>query len=166
MATSRWGDVVIALAAQLRAVTGYRDPNDRGTGIPVFIGTQVGLSDMTADSFVALAWAGDPDSPEDAGDWTQDVAGHAASSRPRNEVGEIRYRVQIYRGDRDVAGSITSAMDVLADLETSVRDDPYVGLGASSNVWWTQVVQGTPRLWLDQGAVCVVEGRLRYEARL
>ena len=62
--------------------------------------------------------------------------------------------------------AITSAFTVLADLETSVRDDPYVGLGASANVWWTQVVQGTPRLWLDQGAVCVIEGRLRYEARI
>ena len=157
---------MVALAAKLRAVSGYRDPDTRGTGIPVFIGSQVGLSDQTADSFVVIAWSGDPDSPEDAGDWSQEVAGHAASSRPRNEIGYVRYRVQIYRGDRDVSAAFTACMDVLADLETSVRDDPYVGLGAASNLRWTQVTEGSPRLLLDQGVVCSVEGRLRYEARL
>ena len=166
MATTRWGVIAIALAALMRARTGWRDPDTRGTDKPFFLGPQYGAHNETAPVWLAIAWSGDPESPEDAGQWDQEVAGHAASNRPRNETGTLDFMVQANRGDTDFESAITDAIAALADMETAVRDDPYIGLGAASNTWHVQVVSGTPRLYFDQGAVCEIKGQLQYRARI
>lgn len=178
MATSRWADALGAIVDTMRAVTGYGDPATLAAGeVPVFYGPEYLKHELSSvSSYLCLGWSGD-EPPEDAGSWDQTVAGMAATTRPRDENGEIRFRVVVQRGDLEFRTATEDALTVLADLETSVRDDPYSGLGASSNFRWLQVASGTPRMYVGSyegdngetvylGAVTEIDGTLNYYARL
>lgn len=174
MATSRWADALGAIVDTMRAVPGYGDPQTLGPDeTPVFYGPEYLRHELSSvDRLLCLAWSGD-ESTEDAGQFDQEPATMAAATRPRDERGTVRFRVIVQRGDLEIRTATEDAMAVLADLEDSVRADPYSGLGAGSNVRWLQVTAGTPRMYFGAdddgnhtGCVAELDGTLTYFARI
>ena len=166
MATSKWAAVVSALYDVLGATSGYRKAEDYGTGIPVFLGPDIGAHEMDASSWLTIAWAGTPDSPESPGGIQQEVAGMAASDRPRDETGTIRCRACCQLGDISLMDALEAAQTLMATVETAIRTDPYVGLGAASNLRWAQTQSGEAMWDLTDGAVAWWTFELTYKARL
>lgn len=124
MATSKWGQVVDALVALMAAQDGYRDAGTRGTDIPVFDGLEVGLSDQTAASWLAIGWT-DPEQDEsEPGSVEQE---YLAMGGPMQEAGRVTCRVQSYRGDSAVSTARSAASAVLDDVIELLRADKTLG---------------------------------------
>lgn len=164
--TSKWTAVASATATVMRAVSGYRNPTTESDDIPVFLGPDYGVREMSAPSWLTIAWCGDPDSPEPPGRIEQLPAAQAASVRPRDETGTIRCRACAQTGDRDFISAMTDAQAIVAAVETAVRSDPYIGLTASSNLRIVQVLNGQPDWFAADGAVATWTFELVYTARL
>lgn len=133
MATSRLPAVIDALLALMRATTGYRDPSAAVSAalVPVFDGPTIGVSGDHATRWLSIGWAGDPESPEDAGVAEQAVA--TGGNNTRDEVGTIRCRAAAQGGETDPTPLSTlrlQAAAIVGDVELLLRTNPTLGIVA------------------------------------
>jgi len=172
MATTLWPQIVDALVAACRAQVGYYDPGAAaGSGIPVYDGTEIALTNEPAQQYLVIGWSGDPDRPQDAGRSAQDPGPMSTLVRARDELGTVECLAVSQPGDasigaRSVKTSRDAAYQIMATVEQICRGTA-VGptLGISNNLW-AFVTQHSVQQYLDEGAVCEISFTVSYRARL
>lgn len=163
MSTTRLPYVIDALVDGLRALTGYRAP-DEASGTPVFDGPEYAITGDMPVTWVAVGWSGDPDAPQTGADGGQVIA--SLGNRSREETGLVRMRVVSQAGDRDMKARRDAAFAVMADVENLVRTDPLIGLDP---VWMREAEIGdryTIQQEFAEGPVCIVDFAVTYRARI
>lgn len=171
MGVSMWPVVVDALVTGMRATSGYRAPTTASASIPVYDGQELMVTAEVPVSWLVIGWSGDPDSPDQQGQAGQ-AAAAMATTRPREELGEISCQAVCQGGRGDLSGSAKGARDgafaVLADVERFLRADPTLGIpiGAAGQVLWAQITSLTPTQFSDGGHVCAVAFAVSYRARI
>lgn len=173
MAAGAWPSVVAGLIDGMRAKPGYRHPYSSSTGVPVYDGIEIGVSEDDVTTYILI---GIP-SMDGAGNVTAELAGSAeqtpgpfSPTRPRDEKGEVRCLAVYQTGDAP-GGSTTdmtartvrnAAFAALATVEALCREDVNI----SASCQWAFVTSYEVRQWLDDGAICEIEFVVSYYARI
>lgn len=165
---SRWPAVLAALVDLHRDMPGYRDPTERGASaqlVPVFDGPPVNTGDH-ATALVVYGFAGEPESPDDAGGLEWDVA--TSGNAERDEAGEVEGYLIAQSGETDPTpfrALDEIAFGLLGDAFAMVRANPTLGLtGKRMFVRWRSA-KG-PRRYIAAGPVVRINFTIRYEARI
>ena len=170
MAGTRWPEVVAALLTTMRARAGYRDPNNAaasGTLIPVYRSTAVGLTADNVDTYLVIAWSGDPDNPQPSGRVRQTIA--TGGKVTRDDVGTIECLAVSQNGsydEVDIVAAEVAAFAVLADVEAAIRSDPTLGLTPNPRLFIQMEEAAAIRSDLNEGAVCKIDFTITYSARI
>jgi hypothetical protein len=165
--TISWPVVLIRLTALLRETPGYRSPDSRDRGVPVYVGPEVFITADTPSQFVVLGWPGALDISVPSGSANFE-AGAIAPSRPREETGTISGKVFASTGgasQKDILDTLTTASGMVSDIDVLLRSDPTMGL-PSGSVLWCFLAGTTTTIDVQGGAVVEIEFSLEYTARM
>lgn len=174
MPATAYGIVVSALAARLRAASGYRAPGTPGAGVPVFVGSQVRADGDRSSSWVCVAWPG-IEAGESAGRAGQSVGAMKVPGRPREERGLIQCRARY--GSRDagltvgetVLAAALAHLDTVADVLRGTADGPTLGLVPGSLPSLVVVIgdiESVIQATEDGETSCSVDFTITYTARV
>lgn len=167
MATTKVAAVIEAAVDAIRALPGYRDPDDTTTaGIPVHDGPAYEVAGDNEPVWLCIGWSGDDGGDESA---TSSQSTASLGGYQRDEAGTIACLVEARSGDgsQDAIRTVrTEALAVVADVEDLLRTSPTVGL---SQAWmrWAEV-GGRTTLAQDmaEGARIRVAFEINYRARI
>lgn len=169
MTTTAWPQVVDALVAVMRATTGYQAPGATGSGIPVYDGPEMLLSEDRPSVLLVVGWSGDSANLDEPGSAGESSTVMAATTRPKDEDGKVACRAIAQIGDGEIGGP-KSARDLAFAVVDDVRAALRVGASAPtlgvSTVRWAQITEHRMSQWLNRGPVCQVDFTVSYKARI
>jgi len=166
--TTRWGQVVDALVARMRATNGFEGPQDTGDSIRVYDGPEIDADTNEVTQYLVIGLPADGPGEGESGTTSQ-TPGPMATPRPRDEAGVILCRAAAQLGDVNSKGARDACLAILAAVETELRapfDGPTVGLSTPRLVVQMESSTQPIRQYILAGSCCEIDFSLKYETRL
>jgi len=166
-----------ALVDAMRAVTGYRGPDEATSGeITVYDGPEVDIPEEHPRRYLVIGYSGD-DQPESPGGAGQSVIALAAGTRPSEENGTLRCLAVCQSGEasltadtaRTVRGEAYALVAAVDAVCRGVSPGPTLGISpvdGHGQLLWALVTDHSVDQFQADGLVCWIDFTITYKARI
>lgn len=161
MSAPQFDAVLDALVAQLRAASGFADPESGLTGVPVYDGPVP--TGAKVNLFVAIGWDGIDGGDSEAASWESEP-GSLGPASDRRETGYVT-GVCIAQDGSDKFGPLRSTVaSTIGLIDASIRSTPALGLAPV--VLWGELNRGSVAQGVGRrGAYVKADFTVTYYAR-